>query len=47
MRQPGYGAAPNAPISLTAPGVAREEGQYESSDYVIGLYRRACAHGDR
>jgi hypothetical protein len=25
MRQPGYGAAPNAPISLTAPGVAREE----------------------
>src|SRR6202022_3905079 len=25
LRQPGYGAAPNAPISLTAPGVAREE----------------------
>jgi hypothetical protein len=25
MRQSGYGAAPNAPISLTAPGVAREE----------------------
>ncbi|HEX9590191.1 MAG TPA: extensin family protein [Bradyrhizobium sp.] len=25
MRQPGYGAAPNAPISLTAPGVAPEE----------------------
>jgi hypothetical protein len=25
MRQPGYGASPNAPISLTAPGVAREE----------------------
>jgi hypothetical protein len=25
MRQPGTGAAPNAPISLTAPGVAREE----------------------
>jgi hypothetical protein len=25
MRQPAYGAAPNAPISLTAPGVAREE----------------------
>src|ERR1700681_4536360 len=25
MRQPGTGAAPNAPISLTAPGLAREE----------------------
>jgi hypothetical protein len=25
MRQPGYGAAPNGPISLSAPGVAREE----------------------
>jgi len=25
MRQLGYGAVPNAPISLTAPGVAREE----------------------
>ena len=25
MRQPAYGAAPNAPISLAAPGVAREE----------------------
>jgi hypothetical protein len=25
IRQPGYGAAPNGPISLTAPGVAREE----------------------
>jgi hypothetical protein len=25
MRQSGYAAAPNAPISLTAPGVAREE----------------------
>ena len=25
MRQPGYGAAPNVPISLTAPGVAHEE----------------------
>jgi hypothetical protein len=25
IRQPGYGAAPNAPISLTAPSVAREE----------------------
>src|SRR5713226_718890 len=25
MRQPGYGAAPNAPIALTAPGVAPEE----------------------
>src|SRR6202022_1710651 len=25
IRQPGYGAAPSGPISLTAPGVAREE----------------------
>ena len=25
LRQPGYGAAPNGPISLTAPGVAPEE----------------------
>jgi Extensin-like protein C-terminus len=25
LRQPGYGAASNGPISLTAPGVAREE----------------------
>jgi hypothetical protein len=29
LRQPGYGAAPNGPISLTAPGVAPEEDDIE------------------
>jgi hypothetical protein len=29
MRQPGYGAGPNGPISLTAPGVAPDQGEIE------------------
>ncbi|HEY5127947.1 MAG TPA: extensin family protein, partial [Bradyrhizobium sp.] len=29
LRQPGYGAAPTGPISLTAPGVAAEEDEIE------------------
>ena len=29
MRQPGYGAGSGGPISLTAPGVARDQGEIE------------------
>jgi hypothetical protein len=29
MRQPGYGAGPSGPISLTAPGVAPDQGEIE------------------
>src|SRR6202020_728849 len=29
MRQPGYGAGSSGPISLTAPGVARDQGEIE------------------
>ena len=37
MRQPGYGAGPNGPISLTAPGVAPDQGEIElPSDGVPG-----------